>query len=112
MGVWTDELAAPYKRKPIIPFDERIEVIHSLKLVDMVVKVEQMDCTPMLKRLASEGWKIDYVFHGDDWSLEERESLRMTKEYIESIGGKLILTPYYEGQSTTKIIEQIKEMVC
>ena len=102
IGVYTDELTSTYKRKPVIPFEERFEMVKASKSVDMVVKVENKDCTHMLKKLTAEGWKISFLFHGDDWKTVEG------KEYIESIGGKLVLTPYYRHQDTTKILEKIK----
>jgi len=101
VGVYTDELTASYKRKPIIPYEERLEMVKALRMVDMVVKVENKDCTPMLKKLTSDGWKVSFLFHGDDWKSVKG------KEYIESVGGKMIKTPYYHGQTTTKILEKI-----
>lgn len=103
VGVITDESVETYKRKPIIPTEERVELVKALKPVDMVVKVRDKDATPMLKKLTDEGWKISFLFHAG-WSPEEVKG----KEYIESIGGKLIQPPYYKNQSTTKIIEKIK----
>lgn len=103
VGVYTDELAASYKRKPIIPFEERFEMVKALKPVGMVVKVKNKDCTPMLRKLTKEGWKISCLFHGDDWKKVEG------KDFIESIAGKLIQPPYYPHQSTTKIIEEVKK---
>lgn len=108
VGVYTDELTATYKRVPIIPFEERIEMVAALRLVDMVVTVTNRDCTPMMKKLTSEGWKLSFLFHGDDWNQDTDEDLKKSKEYIESIGGKLVLTPYHQGQSTTMIIEKIR----
>lgn len=108
VGVYTDELTATYKRKPIMPFEERRYLVEALKPVNMVVKVENRDCTVMLKKLASAGWKISFLFHGDDWSLKNDLDLQKSKATIESLGGKLILTPYFHGQTTTKIIEKIQ----
>lgn len=108
VGVYTDELTASYKRRPIIPFEERAEVVAAIKLVDVVVKVENRDCTPMMKKLVSDGWKLDFLFHGDDWDLDSDDDLKRSKEYIESVGGKLVLTSYHKGQNTTKIINQIR----
>ena len=108
VGVYTDELTATYKRTPIIPFEERREMVAALKVVDMVVTVENRDCTPMMKKLASQGWKLDFLFHGDDWNPDVDEDLKKSKEYIESIGGKLVLTQYHQGQNTTMIIEKIR----
>ncbi len=103
VGVYTDRLAASYKRRPVIPFEERLEMVKALKVVDLVVKVESKDCTPMLKKLTEEGCKISFLFHGDDWKNVEGG------DYVESIGGKLILTPYYPKQDSTKIIEECKK---
>lgn len=110
VGVYTNELTATYKRVPIIPFEERIEMVAALRLVDMVVTVTNRDCTPTMKKLTSQGWKLSFLFHGDDWNQDTDEDLKRSKEYIESIGGKLILTPYHQGQNTTMIIEKIREV--
>lgn len=106
VGVYTDEVVSSYKRKPIIPFEERVELIKALKPVDMVVRVDKKDNTHILKELVKEGWQISLLFHGDNWKADQVEG----KEYIESIGGKLIQPSYYEGQSSTKIIEKIRGM--
>lgn len=103
VGVYTDELTMSYKRKPIIPFEDRIELVESLRPVDMVVKVENKDATPMLKKLREEGWDVKFLFHGNDWKPEEIKG----KDYIESIGGELILLPYYKPMNTTWIIDEI-----
>jgi len=104
VGVYSDELVESYKRKPIIPFEERIELVEALKPVDKVVKVENRDCTQMLKKLRKDGYDIKILFHGDDWQPEEVEG----KEFIESIGGKLVQPPYYWARTTTGIIEKIR----
>ena len=110
VGIYTDELTESYKRKPIIPFEERSELIRAMKPVDMVVIVENRDCTPMMKKLTSQGWKLDFLFHGDDWDPSTDEDLKKSKEYIESIGGRFVLTPYHKGQDTTMIIKKIREV--
>jgi len=107
VGVYTDELTMSYKRRPIISFEDRIELIQALKPVDMVVTVNDRNPTRMLKHLTKEGWKIKYLFHGTDWNPEEDDDLRKSKEYIESIGGELVQPPYYEGSTSTMIINEI-----
>lgn len=102
VGVYTDELTMKYKRSPIIPFEQRIVMVNSLKVVNMVIEVNNKDTTPMLKKLIEVGWKINYLFHGDDWKYVAG------KDYIESIGGKLILIPYTKGVNTTLIINKIR----
>lgn len=109
VGVYTDELTKTYKRRPIIPFEERIELIRNLKPVDMVVVVHNRDATPMLKKLIDDNWKVQCLFHGTDWDLEADKDLMKSKEFIESIGGKLIQPEYYKGTTTTRIIKDIVE---
>jgi len=106
VGVYVDELVASYKRKPIIPFKERIELIKELRIVDEVIPVYDRDCTPALRKLTEGGCKIEFLFHGDDWSADDPD-LKKSREYTESIGGKLIQPRYYEDASTTKIIKEI-----
>ena len=44
VGVSTDELVYEYKRKyPVIPYNERIEIIKAIRYVDEVVEQENMD---------------------------------------------------------------------
>jgi len=107
VGVYTDELTQSYKRLPIIPFKERFKMIEALKVVDKVVKVINRDCTPMLKKLRDDGWNITRLFHGSDWNPKKDKDLQMSKQYIESVGGKLIQPKYYEDCSTTRIINEI-----
>ncbi|HUW45201.1 MAG TPA: adenylyltransferase/cytidyltransferase family protein [Dehalococcoidia bacterium] len=106
VGVYVDELVASYKRRPIIPFGERIELVKELRVVDLVVPVRDRDCTPALKKLVEEGWKVEFLFHGDDWSPDDPD-LKKSREYIESVGGRLIQPRYYEERTTTGIIKEI-----
>ena len=106
-GIYTDELTETYKRKPIIPYSERAELVRNLKPVDMIVAVHNRDCTPTLKKLIEDGWNVKCLFHGTDWNPEKDDDLRKSKEFIESVGGELIQPEYYEGRTTTSIIKEI-----
>lgn len=105
VGIYTDELTETYKRKPVIPFWERMKLVKALRCVDEVRKVKSKDATPMLKQLVKEGYDIKFLFHGDDWKPKEV----MGKKYVESIGGMFVQPPYYKGRTTTGIIKKIKE---
>jgi len=103
VGILTDVAVATYKRQPIIPFDERVDLINALDFVDMVVRQDDRDPTETLKRLTEDGWHIDLLIHGDDWS-EIPGS-----DYIKSIGGRVVRTPYGNSlTSTTELIEKIR----
>lgn len=99
VGVLTDEAIKEYKREPIIPFEERIELVKNLKGVDEVVAMNNVDPTEILKKLGN----IDIITHADDWGENFPGA-----EYMRSIGKKAKRTKYYHGQSTTMIIEKIK----
>jgi len=106
VGVFTDELTMSYKRKPIFSFEERMQLIASLEVVDMVVKVDDIDQTVIMKKLVKEGYNLKYLFHGDNWKEVKG------KEYIESIGGQLIQPPYTKGISTSMIINRVRKRYC
>ena len=71
VGITTDELAMSIKgEKPFIPFEERMEIVESIKFVDEVV--------PQTSYNKMEAWnklKFDRMFVGDDW--------KGTKEWIQ-----------------------------
>jgi len=63
VGVSTDELVQSYKnKKPVIPFEERIEIVAALKCVDEVVPQKHRD-----KVAAYHEIKFDVMFVGSDW---------------------------------------------
>jgi len=97
VGVLTDGAAMAYKRKPVIPFEERIEIIKAIKYVDEVVRQDELDPTDNLRKL-----DIDVLVGGGNWPEDFPGSA-----YMRSTGKKAIRLPYYEPQSTTKIIEKI-----
>ena len=107
-GLLTDEAIASYKRQPIIPLEERVQIFQALKLVDLVVIQWKRNPTSTLQALYDLGIKVDVLMHGDDWSKEKDPDMRDSMNWIEKHGGKLVQPPYWhEGPNTTKIINQI-----
>jgi len=99
VGVLTDEAVSGYKRRPIIPFGERIEIVKQVKCVDKVVAQCSVDPTENLKQLRT----VDILVHGDDWPEDFPGSV-----YMESISKKAVRIPYYPQQSTTRIIDMVR----
>ena len=99
VGVITDEGVEAYKRKPVIPFGERIELIQNLKCVDWAVKQTGVDPTENLIK-----YDPDVLTHGDDWGDDFPGA-----EYMRTHGKEAIRTKYYKGNSTTNIISTIEE---
>lgn len=101
VGVSTDELVASYKNKiPVVPFEERIKIVESIKYVDKVVVQDSMD-----KFKAWEKYKFDVIFHGDDWKGSSMYS-DIEKKFA-SVGVDMIYFPYTQGTSSTILREKI-----
>ena len=95
VGVSTDEVVLGYKgRAPIIPFEERIQILQSIKYVDQVVVQSSMD-----KLKAWEELKFDVMFHGDDW--KNSKMYKEIEEKFSRVGVEMVFFPYTEGTSST-----------
>ena len=102
VGVSTDELVNNYKNKlPIIPYEERVEIVKAIKYVDMVVPQTTMD-----KMVAWEKLHFDAIFHGDDW---KGSSLYTSiEENLKKVGCDMIYLPHTDGTSSTLITEILR----
>lgn len=96
VGVTTDELV-PYKGKaPIIPFDDRIEIVRSIRYVDAAIPQGDMDKLTMCKKLGAE-----ILFVGDDWYGTEK--WRTYEQDFAAAGIRILYFPYTHGVSSTII---------
>ncbi len=103
VGVTTDELVSYKNKRAVIPFDERLEVVHSCKYVD--VAIPQLD---MNKMDAWKRYKFNIMFVGDDWYQTEKwESL--DKEF-SALGVSIIYYPYTKGTSSSIINETLNRL--
>ncbi len=96
VGVSTDELVSYKKKRAVIPYEERIEIVRSIKYVDVAVPQESMDKFAAWKKL-----KFDLMFVGDDWYGTEKWN-----EYeaqFNEVGVRIVYFPYYKGTSSTLI---------
>ncbi|MDE6821796.1 adenylyltransferase/cytidyltransferase family protein [Bacteroides acidifaciens] len=102
VGVSTDELIQHYKgMPPIIPFEQRVRIVSSLKCVAKVVKQVKLTEVAQLKEE-----DIDIVTIGDDWENKYLEGLEWMKQQP---GKKVVYFPYTPGVSTTNIKKRIIE---
>lgn len=105
VGVSTDEVVQGYKHKtPIIPFEERIAIVESIKFVDEVVPQTSMD-----KFAAWEKLKFDAIFHGDDWKGSKMYSEIERK--FKSVGVEMVFFPYTKGTSSTILGEVLSTVL-
>lgn len=104
VGVSTDELVESYKHKmPIIPFDERMAIVESIRYVDRAVPQENMD-----KFQAWEKLHFDAIFHGDDWKGSSMYDEIENK--LASVGVDMVFLPHTDGTSSTLLSEKLTRM--
>lgn len=96
VGVTVDELVRYKNKRAVIPFEERIEIVRSIKYVDAAIPQEDID-----KFAAWEKLKFDILFVGDDWYQSER--WREMESKFQSVGVKVVYFPYTKGTSSTLI---------
>lgn len=91
VGVTLDEVVQQYKDKiPVIPFEERMQIVGAIKYVDEVV--------PQVSMNKMEAWKklhFDVMFHGNDW-----QGSSMYDEIVndfQKVGVDVVFLPHTDG---------------
>lgn len=104
VGVSTDELVKVYKNKqPIIPFNERIEIVKSIRYIDEVVSQTSMDKMEAWKRL-----HFDVLFHGTDWKNTNMYN-RIVEEF-KDINVDVVFLQHTEGVSSTLLADVLHKI--
>lgn len=104
VGVSTDKLVEEYKKKkPVIPFQERIEIVGAIKYVDKVVPQETLD-----KLVAWEEYKFDVMFHGSDW--KGSQLYQNIEKRLNEVGVQIVYLPHTTGTSSTMLTEKLQNM--
>lgn len=103
VGVTTDELVSYKNKNAVIPYQERLEIVRSIKYVDAAIAQEDMDKFKMWEKL-----KFDVVFVGDDWyNTPKWEEI---EEKFKEVGVRVIYFPYSRGTSSTLINETLEKL--
>ena len=104
VGITTDELTMSVKgEKPFIPFEERMEIIESIKFVDEVV--------PQTNYNKMEAWnnlKFDRMFVGDDWK-GTKEWIKIEKD-LSQYNVEIIYFSYTIHTSSTMLRDILKKV--
>jgi len=102
VGILTKEAVLEKKpKKPILSFDERMNLAEAIKYTDVVVAQETYSPLPNIRNI-----KPDVAMES---SSHEECEIEKVKQYMEILGGKVIVVPYYPYQSSTAIKKQIKK---
>lgn len=103
VGVSTDECVRTYKNKtPVIPFEQRLEIVQAIKYVDAVVPQTSMDKMEAWKQLG-----FEVLFHGSDWQNSDMYN-SIIREF-ETVGVDVVFLPHTEGISSTELTQKIKK---
>jgi len=97
VGVLTDAAIMEKKPKPTMSFDERFDLVRSLKWVDVVVA--QNTYSPLDNVMAL---KPDILAETTDHKEQP------ANEYMDLIGGRVLAMPYYPNHSSTKVKNKLK----
>lgn len=102
----TDEFVERFKgRKPIMPLQERINVIKNLWMVDEVgINESGEDSKPMLLK-----YKPNLIFVGDDYNFESYcKQMDFTKEWLDENNIQIIFLPRTPDISSTLLRQNVK----
>ena len=101
VGVSTDELVQSYKNKtPMIPFEQRTEIVAACRYVDEVVPQTTMD-----KLVAWNTLHFDVMFHGDEW--KGTPLYNKYEEEFAKVGAEIVYLAHTEGVSSTMLAEKL-----
>ena len=103
VGVSVDELVAYKHKKAVIPFEERIEIVRSVKYVDAAIPQNDLDKFKMWEKL-----HFDVLFVGDDWFKNERWN-EMQKKF-EEVGVRVVYFPDTQGTSSTILNDTLRKL--
>jgi D-beta-D-heptose 7-phosphate kinase/D-beta-D-heptose 1-phosphate adenosyltransferase len=100
IGVNSDASVRKIKgpERPILPVEERIEILSSLECVDYVTVFDEADPLLLITSLLP-----NVLVKGGDWTKEQI----VGGEMVEKSGGEVVIIPFVQGVSTSNLIETI-----
>lgn len=104
VGISTDELVQEYKNKtPIIPFEERADIVQAIDYVDKVI--------PQINRDKFWAWKkinFDVMFVGDDW--KGNDLFKEVEYEFKKVGVDVVYFEYTKDTSSTILRDKLNAM--
>lgn len=91
VGVSTDEFNAVKGKKPVVPFEQRIELVRSIRFVDEAFPESDWQ----QKRTDVENYDVDVFGMGEDW--------KGKFDYLHELGVEVVYLPRTSGISTTEM---------
>ncbi len=101
VGVASDEVVKLYKPNiPVIPLDQRIEMLKALRCVNIVLPYHELDYLSVCKEV-----KADIFVIGEDWGRKPHN--QDVENYFNVQGKKVVQIKYNPRTSSTKIKQNV-----
>ena len=105
VGISTDELVFEYKKKkPVIPFEERKQIVEAIKYVDEVIPQVALDKIGIHINL-----KFNAIFVGSDWN--GTKAWNEYEQKFNEIGVDVVYLSYTEGTSSTLLSQVLNDIL-
>ena len=100
VGVNSDTSVRKLKgpKRPILPEDERTEILSGLGCVDYVTLFDEIDPLKLITSL-----RPDVLVKGGDWTKEQI----VGRDEVERSGGEVFVIPFVKRASTSNLIQTI-----
>ena len=97
VGVASDEVVMLYKPNiPVIPLDQRMEMLKALACVDIVMPYHELDYLTVCKEV-----KADIFVIGEDWGRKPHN--KGVEDYMREQGREVVQIQYNPRTSSTEI---------
>ncbi|MCB0977624.1 MAG: adenylyltransferase/cytidyltransferase family protein [Acidimicrobiales bacterium] len=104
VGVLTDEMATRTKLKPVIPFEERIEIVRAIRFVDEAVPEDVPHKLQMWEK-----HRFDVIIKGDDWRGTDKGD-KLEADFA-AVGVEVAYLPYTKRTSSSMLRAVLQEVL-
>lgn len=95
VGVLSDKAMIRFNKFPTVSFQERVDLIKSIKGVSQVVVQEDVMYDKIVEKV-----RPDYIIHGDNWKEEPMTAIRDNAvALMKKYGGEVIDVPYTKNEN-------------
>lgn len=103
VGVSSDDLVSYKRKRSVIPFEERIQIVQAIRYVDKAIPQLNMN-----KMEAWEAHQFDVIFVGDDW--KDTERWNKFEDEFRKVGVDIVYFPYTRNISSTLLNETLLKL--
>jgi len=100
VGILTDGAVMEKKRRPVMPFEQRVALAKAIKYADVVVAQETYSPLPNIEELRPD-ILMESTSHSDT-------AIKAGRALMQSMGGAVVVLPYFPAQSSTNIKQKIR----